>query len=323
MQRRTRFSAWIPALLLAAGAATIYINLPSAADRDGQAAARIEALPEVAVPGRGERLLLLSPHPDDETLCCSGYIQRALAQGAEVYVAWATAGDGFEIDAAITEHHLNPGKQGMRKLAARRQEEARAAAATLGIPADHLTFFGYPDDGLTAMNTLNYAQPYTSPHTGASRVYLGGVQTPGAPFTGEALEADLRRLLDRVQPTRVLVPAAQDHHGDHHTLGFVAMRVLAERGEERTLNYYLIHGGLEWPVPKGEHPDLPLLPSALARRLPWQRLDLTPQEQERKREATRKYQTQMAVTDRFMEAFDRRNELITPSTLPPDPTAAP
>ncbi|WP_261663168.1 PIG-L deacetylase family protein [Deinococcus sp. Marseille-Q6407] len=316
-----RFWGWVrqhavTLALVAALALAAYINLPDLADAGGEAAAQVAALPETSVPRRGERLLVLSPHPDDETLCCGGYIQRARAQGAEVYLAWVTAGDGFVIDAALTQRRLFPGRTGMRRLAARRQQEARDAAAALGVPAGHLTFLGYPDDGLTAMNSLNYTLPYTSPHTGASAVYLGGVQTPGAPFTGQALEADLNQLLDRVRPTRVLVAAPQDHHGDHHTLGFVAMRLLAQRGQEDRLTYWLVHGGVEWPLPKGEYPELPLRPAPLGRHLPWQRLDLTPEEQQHKREAIRAYRTQTAVLNRFMEAFDRRNELFSPRPLP-------
>lgn len=308
--RRTR-RLWLPLALLSLGLAA-YINLPGLPDEDGQAQAQVEALPAAQVPGRGERVLILSPHPDDETLCCGGYISRAQAQGAEVYLAWVTAGDGFEIDAAVTERTLHPGPAGLRELAGRRQQEARAAAQTLGVPAGHLTFLGYPDGGLTAMTTRNQVQPYRSPHSEASAVYLSGVQTPGAPFTGQALEQDLSRLLDRIQPTRVLAPAPQDHHGDHHTLGVLVGRLLTRRGGESRLSYWVVHGGLEWPLPKGEHPALTLQPAPLARSLPWTRLGLSPQEQARKRSAMQAYRTQTAVLGRFMAAFDRRNELLSP-----------
>ena len=41
----------------------------------------------------GSRLLVVMPHPDDETLCCGGTIARAKAQGASVHVMVMSAGN--------------------------------------------------------------------------------------------------------------------------------------------------------------------------------------------------------------------------------------
>ncbi|GLU47260.1 PIG-L deacetylase family protein [Nocardiopsis ansamitocini] len=40
-----------------------------------------------------ERLLILAPHPDDETLGCGGLMAKAKEAGAEVYVQFMTVGD--------------------------------------------------------------------------------------------------------------------------------------------------------------------------------------------------------------------------------------
>jgi LmbE family N-acetylglucosaminyl deacetylase len=40
-----------------------------------------------------QRILILAPHPDDETLGCGGLISKAKAAGAEVYVQFLTVGD--------------------------------------------------------------------------------------------------------------------------------------------------------------------------------------------------------------------------------------
>ena len=148
----------------------------------------------------GQRVLLLAPHPDDETLCCGGTVQQARAAGAEVFIAWMTAGDGFEFDAALTEHVLVPRPPNMRALGQTRAGEAERAAAVLGVPADHTFMLGYPDGGLFRLFTTNYATPLTAPRTQASRVYVTGALTPGHAFTGRNLETDLRRVLDRVRP---------------------------------------------------------------------------------------------------------------------------
>ncbi len=43
----------------------------------------------------GERLLVVAPHPDDETLGAGGLIQRVLENHGQVRVVLITAGDGF------------------------------------------------------------------------------------------------------------------------------------------------------------------------------------------------------------------------------------
>jgi len=44
---------------------------------------------------QGERLLVVAPHPDDETLGAGGLIQRVVARGGEVRIVLVTAGDGY------------------------------------------------------------------------------------------------------------------------------------------------------------------------------------------------------------------------------------
>ncbi|WP_240738261.1 PIG-L deacetylase family protein [Deinococcus fonticola] len=312
-QRRRTWAALLGVLALLAA---VWINLPvmstfSRSDR------RVSGLPPAPAFRPGQRVLLLSPHPDDETLCCGGMIQQAVAAGAGVYVAWLTAGDGFEFDAALTGRTLHPGAQNLRELGNTRAREARRAVALLGVPAAHTFMLGYPDGALFRLFSVNYVQPYTSPRTRSSAVYVTGALTPQAPFSGQALEADLRRVLDRVQPDLVLVPAPQDFHPDHHTLTYLALRLMADRGQEDRLRFWVVHGGLEWPVPKGRHPELPLTVPPRARALPWQRVDLTAQQQARKVQAIDTYRSQTRIMGRFLRAFDRRNELLSPAALPP------
>ncbi len=273
--------------------------------------ARVGALPSFPVP-QGARLLVLSPHPDDESLCCAGLIQRVRRSGGEVYVAWMTLGDGFQWDAALLDRTLRPTPKDLRALALRREAEARAAARVLGIPEDHLYFLGYPDRGLLPMFLEHFYTPYRSRATGLSRVAYPSALSPGAPYTGEAWEEDLRRVLREVAPTLVLAPAPEDAHPDHRATGYMALRLLGEAGALDRLGLYVVHGGLEWPLPKGLHPALSLEPPPRGRHLPWRRLDLTPEEEEAKLQALRAHRSQMELLGRFMEAFVRKNELFAP-----------
>src|SRR5271156_1302824 len=54
-------------------------------------------------------LLVVSPHPDDETLCCAGVIRRVVTAGGHVSVVWITSGDGSELSMLLVEKSLfNP-----------------------------------------------------------------------------------------------------------------------------------------------------------------------------------------------------------------------
>ena len=62
-------------------------------------AGALAAQPTELAVKRGERLLVVAPHPDDETLGAGGLIQRVLAHGGTVRVMLVTAGDGYvEVD---------------------------------------------------------------------------------------------------------------------------------------------------------------------------------------------------------------------------------
>ncbi len=42
---------------------------------------------------KNERILILAPHPDDESIACAGIIQKALGAGAQVRIVYLTNGD--------------------------------------------------------------------------------------------------------------------------------------------------------------------------------------------------------------------------------------
>lgn len=310
------------AALLLTLALAAWINLPLLSQVFDQNTDVVAALPQAAAFRRGERVLIFSPHPDDETLCCAGMIQQAQGAGAAVYIVWATAGDGFEFAAAVSQRTLRPSHQDMRALGLLRTREARRAAAVLGVPASHTFMLGYPDSGLFSLFTTHFEEPYTAPRTGAASVYVTGARTPNAPFSGRALEADLNKVLDIVRPDLVLAPAPQDFHPDHRTLSYIALRLLAARHQETRLRFWVVHGGLEWPLPKGLHPTLALTLPPLAAQLPWTRVTLTPGQEALKARATGEYQSQTRIMSRFMDSFVRTNELLSPEAAAEEKPAA-
>jgi LmbE family N-acetylglucosaminyl deacetylase len=261
-------------------------------------------------------LLVVSPHPDDETLCCAGVIQRVLKAGGRVSVVWITSGDGSELSMLIVEKSLfiNSGK--LRDLAAKRMQEARAATALLGVPAAQQFFLGYPDRGLLLLMTDNYATPYHSRFTGATRVPYPTALFPGDPYTGQSLERDFDAVLDRVHPTLVLAPSPEDGHPDHRASGILAIRALSHRNELSKGRYWIVHGGEGWPSPRGYSPDIPLNPPPRGKGLEPTAFVLTEEERTRKLQAVRAYRTQMEVMSSFLLAFVRTTELYSALPVP-------
>ncbi len=100
--------------------------------------ARMAALPfsEIATIAGPGPILVLAPHPDDESLGCGGLIAQACAAGIEVYVAVLTDG---------SMSHPNSAAFPAPRLTAVREAEAANAVAELGLPAGRLLFLGYKD----------------------------------------------------------------------------------------------------------------------------------------------------------------------------------
>lgn len=81
-------------------------------------------------------LLVLAPHPDDESLGCGGLIAEHHARGHDVHVMVLTDGTG--------SHPRSRGYPSAR-LAALRMQEARGAIVALGLPEDRIDFLGLAD----------------------------------------------------------------------------------------------------------------------------------------------------------------------------------
>jgi LmbE family N-acetylglucosaminyl deacetylase len=268
-------------------------------------------------------LLVVAPHPDDETLCCAGVIRRVLAAGGHASIVWLTSGDGSELDSLFIERSLrvNPGK--MRDLAAKRMREAQAAAVILGVRRERQFFLGYPDGGLLTLLTDHFTVPYYSRFTGAASVPYPDTVGAGHPYTGQSLERDFARVLDRVHPTLVLAPSPRDAHPDHRAAGILTLQVLSRRHELAAARFWIVHGGAGWPSPRALRMKLPLPEPPRGRGLGLVAFDLDALEEADKLEAVRQYHTQMTVISSFLLSFVRTDELFSSLPMPFPRTPAP
>lgn len=291
-------TSWLAPLSLAVLAA-------HASDRIATPAARAEAsaLPSIDA---ATSLLVVAPHPDDETLCCGGAIQRVVRAGGRVTVVWLTSGDAARLVLMSMSRSLFPSRAVARALGAQRMAEARTAMARLGVPPAGQVFLGYPDGGLLELLGAHRTIPYISNTTGAAAVPYGEALASGHPYTGASLEQDFTEVLEHSRPTLILAPTPLDAHADHRAAGLLTQALGARYAMVR---YWIVHGGAGWPAPADLLPGVPLTPAPLARALAPQAFGLEPAEEDGKLAALQSYRTQLRLTAPFLLSFVRTNEL--------------
>lgn len=305
--------------------------LPGRASRPhGNAARGDERALQTFSLSAADRIFVLSPHPDDETLGCGGLLARASALNLPVHLVFLTNGDGSlctRLAENVRRPRSHPNKpESFIRMAGMRQKEALAAAARLGVDANDVVFLGYPDGGTRAMCELHWkaGSPYRSKRTGCERSPYSNSRTVAASYCGENALADIRDAISEFQPTLVLTTHVDDTHADHRTsfdLCAAAMEELRSApnadawAQQCRLLTFMVHYGF-WPLPSGYRPNQPLLPPAALRGvgIDWLSMPLTDSERETKRAALEQYRSQLATTPRYLRSFVRRNELFSFAT---------
>src|SRR5271157_4483859 len=117
------------------------------------------------------RLMVFSPHPDDESLGAAGLIQRVIKTGGSVRVVFVTNGDGFPEAVEMGDHISNPTAKDFREYGEDRMYESLKALAMLGMKESDVIFLRFPDGGLSALRSKpgGKAERYTSPTTRENR----------------------------------------------------------------------------------------------------------------------------------------------------------
>ena len=144
-------------------------------------------------------IVVLAPHPDDETLACGGLIAEARAGGRRVVVVFVSDGAGS---------HPNSAAYPPMRLKALREKEAKHACAELGVGMGDLLFLGLPDRSV--------------PHNGA---------------VAERAIGTIVERVDKVAAGSLFVTWRHDPHCDHQASYRLAREVQKHRPGMRLLEY--------------------------------------------------------------------------------------
>lgn len=261
-----------------------------------------------------DRLLVLVPHPDDDILSAAGTLQQAVEMGLPVRVVYFTNGDYNETSFAIYRKEINLTPVEALRLGETRREEAIAAQGLLGVTPEQITFLGYPDGGGLEIFERHWGEsvPYQALLSRQEAVPYTFTQTPGAPFKGESILADLEQTLRDFRPTKIITSHPGDVHPDHQSLPLYLQVALwdVQDALDPDVYHFITHYG-RWPQPRGYQPEHPLDPPAqfdVGNR--WHVRPLTMAQREKKLAALQAHVTQWGSGQPYLESVVRANELF-------------
>jgi len=275
----------------------------------------------------GERLLILAPHPDDESLSAAGLAHRVINNGGSVRSVVVTAGDAYveAIQRDLGRTNLKP--TDFLKYGEERLEESRQAAKVLGNGSIRVDLLGFSDGSIYSMlvSHWNSSNPDKSGFTGFSHVPYREAEDRGEAQDGKALRHRLVKILNETQPTLIAFPDVMENDSDHAGLGMFTLLAIndwLEQPQHLTftprLLAYLIHWQQGWPSGSDANVQLNLSnePLFLPDDLPLRGhrrtcFELNVLERNLKHNTLAQYQTQQRAMGAFLEAFVRRNECFT------------
>lgn len=268
----------------------------------------------IQLPQKGEKVLVFSPHNDDEVLGPGELISKSLKNGAEVKVVFITNGDGFKNAIQLDYLNLHPKPLDFIKFGYTRQGESINALKKLGLSENNIIFLGYPDGGIAYLWNAHWDKnnPYTSNFTQTNKSPYRNSYTKDTSYTGENLFLDMTKIIGEYKPDYIVMPHPNDRHPDHWAVNAFEKYTLA------TMNYapkkqllYLVHRG-DWPTPLKRNTSLYLVPpkKLIDMGTEWRFMDMSDEEINKKSEAIQCYKSQFRTLKPLITAFERKNELF-------------
>jgi LmbE family N-acetylglucosaminyl deacetylase len=202
------------------------------------------ALAASPLPASAKSILVVGPHPDDETMIAGGRTRAAVLAGDTVHVVVATNGDNDGKAAGLV-----------------REAESVAAARVLGVPEENVVFLGYGDQSLyriwsskdgTAVFKSAAGQTATYANRGLGRVDFHRFRTGAAgPYSRETALDDFKALITTFHPDEIYTVSFWDNHGDHAATAYFineALIALKRQGADVRVRVFQ---GMVWPPDTG------------------------------------------------------------------------
>ena len=269
---------------------------------------RTAGYPLLHAAGRHDRVLIVAPHIDDEAIGAGGYALDSIANGAEVYVVFLTAGDCSRLSARMMHKTLEPTASNYLSVGNVRIAEAAQAMKLLGISPERFFVLGYPDRGLRLMIQHPNAV-VRSEGTRKRAVPYETALTPGAPYSFGSLMSDMRQVLELTRPTIVIAPVAFDQHDDHAAAAEIVDDAIEESQIHPQRFGYLVHSGR---IARNlvSTPRRALMPPLRMRSFTWATYPLSQHVQQVKTNVLMTYKSQRPYNLLLRNAFVRQNELF-------------
>jgi len=199
-----------------------------------------------------ERIMIIAPHPDDEVLAAGGVIATAVGSSNPIRIIIATNGDASYATALSHGSHILTRKNFQRQ-AVMRQQESLNALASLGLTAQHIHFWGFPDRGVAALWNTHWDEdhPYCSSTTG-HQSSIQALNSTVMTYTDESLNRLFQYELVEFSPTLLIMPHPLDQHSDHNSLAGFTLRAVKSYHEQTQLStpillaYWMWHKDKPW-----------------------------------------------------------------------------
>lgn len=148
-------------------------------------------------------ILIVAPHPDDETLGCGGILGMQSKAGVDVHIA--VLSDGSMLFAALFGTGTSPSPQ---EVSALRKKETERTVAFLGGNSDYIHYFDFLDGTLSAQIDL--------------------------------VSDRLASLIDELQPAEIYTPDPYEQHPDHVAANTIAKAALKKSNVDAILLEYFL-----------------------------------------------------------------------------------
>lgn len=162
-----------------------------------------DIIPYHLSPPPGERVVVLAPHPDDETLGCGGAIRLLVEGGKKVMVLFLTSGDKADPAHALSIQHVHsedPRRSHITGYSLLREKESARALSVLGV-GDY-EFLRFPDREVH----LHYRDAFEM----------------------------LLNAVDEYEPDTIYAPSMVELNPDHRTAAALSLEIQKVRAERLT-----------------------------------------------------------------------------------------